>query len=84
MNSELFTNVDKYIDKLLANEDETLLSTIKSIDEAGMPQHSISPNQGKLLQVFAKLSCAQSILEIGTLGGISGSGRVKAPQAVAT
>lgn len=71
MKNKLFTKVDQYIDELLAPEDEVLASTIKSLDEAGMPQHSISPNQGKLLQIFAKLCNAKNILEIGTLGGYS-------------
>ncbi len=71
MNEELFTKVDRYIDELLAPEDEVLASTIKSLDEAGMPQHSVSPNQGKLLQIFAKSCNAKNVLEIGTLGGYS-------------
>lgn len=71
MNEELFTKVDQYIDELLAPEDEVLASTIKSLDEAGMPQHSVSPNQGKLLQIFAKSCNAKNVLEIGTLGGYS-------------
>lgn len=71
MNEELFTKVDQYINQLLAPEDEALTSTIKSLDEVGMPQHSVSPNQGKLLQIFAKLCNVKNILEIGTLGGYS-------------
>lgn len=71
MNEELFTKVDQYIDELLAPEDEVLVSTIKSLDEAGMPQHSVSPNQGKLLQIFTKSCNAKNVLEIGTLGGYS-------------
>ena len=71
MNEELFAKVDQYIDQLLAPEDDALASTIKSLDEAGMPQHSVSPNQGKLLQIFAKSCNAKNILEIGTLGGYS-------------
>lgn len=71
MNGQLFVKVDEYIGQLLAPEDEVLISTIKSLHNAGMPQHSISANQGKFLQILAMLCSAKNILEIGTLGGYS-------------
>lgn len=71
MNSEIFADVDHYIANLLAPQDEALLATIKSLDNAGMPQHSVSPNQGKMLYTLALLCNARNILEIGTLGGYS-------------
>jgi caffeoyl-CoA O-methyltransferase len=71
MNPKLFAEVDCYIADLLAPQDEALLTTIKSLDQAGMPQISISPNQGKLLYTLALLCNARNILEIGTLGGYS-------------
>lgn len=69
MNPKLFTDVDRYIADLLAPQDDALRSTIESLDRAGMPQNSISPNQGKLLYTLALLCNARNILEIGTLGG---------------
>lgn len=71
MNSKLFADVDRYIADLLAPQDDALRSTIESLDRAGMPQHSVSPNQGKLLYTLALLCNARNILEIGTLGGYS-------------
>ncbi len=71
MDDELYKKVDDYIKKLFTPEDNILLSTIKSLDKADMPQHSIFANQGKLLQIFAMLCNAKKILEIGTLGGYS-------------
>jgi len=71
MNDPIFEKVDRYISTRLAPEDEVLTSTIQSLDDAGMPQHSVSANQGKLLQVLAKLCDAKKVLEIGTLGGYS-------------
>jgi predicted O-methyltransferase YrrM len=38
---------------------------------AGLPVISVSPNQGKFLQMLAQIRGARSILEIGTLGGYS-------------
>lgn len=71
MNPKLFADVDRYIADLLAPQDDALRSTIESLDRAGIPQHSVSPNQGKLLYTLALLCNARNILEIGTLGGYS-------------
>lgn len=71
MDTQLFEKVDLYISQLLAPEDDALKETIRSIDDAGMPQISITPSQGKFLQILAKLCHAKRILELGTLGGYS-------------
>ncbi len=71
MNSELFESVDKYISQLFHDEDDCLKETEKSIIDSGIPQISISPNQGKFLQILARLCNAKKILEMGTLGGYS-------------
>lgn len=71
INQSLFESVDQYIGLLLAPSDEALLATKRSIIETGIPQISVSPNQGKFLQVMAQLCRAEKILELGTLGGYS-------------
>lgn len=71
MDNEIFEKVDTYIGDLLAPQDHALLAVGKSIEEAGMPQISVSANQGKFLQLMATLCNAKRILEIGTLGGYS-------------
>lgn len=71
MDNKIFEEVDSYIANLLVQEDDALLSVAKSIEAAGMPQISVSPNQGKFLQLLARLCGAKRILEIGTLGGYS-------------
>src|SRR3954447_6507208 len=38
---------------------------------AGLPKHEVSPPQGKLLHLLARMIGARSILELGTLGGYS-------------
>ena len=63
----LWRDVDDLFAGLLAPEDEAL----RSIDAADLPRHEVSPLQGKLLHVLAKAVRAESILEIGTLGGYS-------------
>jgi caffeoyl-CoA O-methyltransferase len=67
---QLFESVDLYISQLFGGEDDCLKATELSIIESGIPQISISPNQGKFLQILAKL-CNAKRLDIGTLGGYS-------------
>jgi predicted O-methyltransferase YrrM len=71
MENAIFEQVDEYISNLTCEEDAILKATIQSLEEAGIPQISISANQGKFLQVMAKLVRAKRILELGTLGGYS-------------
>ena len=67
----IFQRVDDYINNLLAPEDDALKQAIQSLERQNIPQISISANQGKFLQVMAKLVGAKKILELGTLGGYS-------------
>lgn len=69
--TELFTAVDRYIDRLFALQDPALDETITSSVAAGFPQIHVSPAQGKLLYLLARLIGAQRILELGTLAGYS-------------
>lgn len=67
----LFEQVDRYISNLLAPEDKALTETIALLRAEGIPDMSISPNQGKLLQVLAVACNARRILELGTLAAYS-------------
>jgi len=71
MNTQIFTDVDNYIAGLFAPEDEVLKNVIHSLDEAGIPQISVSATQGGLLQVLMRACNAYRVLELGTLGGYS-------------
>ena len=71
MDTSLFESVDQYIANLLGEEDAVLNGTLKSMKDAGIPGINVTANQGKFLQVLAKLCNAKRILEIGTLGGYS-------------
>lgn len=71
MNMGIFGMVDDYIGNLLHIEDRALKSAEEEIVKADIPQISVSPNQGKFLNFLARLIKAESILEIGTLGGYS-------------
>ena len=71
MDQQLFESVDQYISQLFHDEDDCLKATEQSIIQSGIPQISVSPNQGKFLHILAKLCNAKKILEMGTLGGYS-------------
>src|SRR3954471_4586540 len=71
MNNQIFGSVDHYISDLLGQEDDALIAATNSLQEAGMPAISVSPNQGKFLQLLAQLCNAKNILELGTLAGYS-------------
>ena len=73
MDNSIFEKTDHYINSLFAPEDDILSGIEQSLLEgnSNMPLGGISPNQGKLLQVLAKMCNAKTILELGTLGAYS-------------
>ncbi|MEU6098095.1 O-methyltransferase [Streptomyces sp. NPDC047079] len=68
---ELWDDVDAYFTGLLAPADEVLTAALRESEAAGLPPINVAPNQGKLLQLLARLQGARRVLEIGTLGGYS-------------
>ncbi len=68
---ELWTAVDRYLDDLLIGPDPVLEAALRDSAAAGLPMIQVTPAQGKLLSIFARLLGARRILEIGTLGGYS-------------
>lgn len=71
MLQQTWTAVDDYFDGLLVEEDEALVAATADAEAAGLPAHQVAPNQGKLLNLLARIRGARRILEIGTLGGYS-------------
>jgi len=71
MDQETWTAVDGYLAEKLIPSDPALDSAQAATAAAGMPAISVSPTQGKLLELLAMTLRAKSILEIGTLGGYS-------------
>jgi caffeoyl-CoA O-methyltransferase len=71
MNPDLRIQIEKYIESLFVPPDPVLAQNISDAEAAGLPAIQISPNQGKLLYLLAKMCRASRVLEIGTLGGYS-------------
>jgi predicted O-methyltransferase YrrM len=71
MSEEQWIAVDRYIADLLVPQDHALTAALAASSAAGLPEIAVAPNQGKLLQLFAQMIGARTILEIGTLGAYS-------------
>jgi len=63
--------VDDYFMTKLLPENEHLNTALQANKAAGIPEIDVSPTQGRLLYLLAKMKSAVNILEIGTLGGYS-------------
>ena len=61
-----------YVKELFAREDDTLRHVRQQTAERGIPQISLEPNEGKLLQTLVRLSGAERVIEVGALAGYSG------------
>jgi len=70
-NQPQWTAVDRYITDLLVGSDPVLEAALQANAAAGLPSIDVTPNQGKLLHLLARMLPARRILEIGTLGGYS-------------
>lgn len=71
MPAEEWERVDQYITRALVPDDAILEKALEANTAAGLPAHDVSPTQGKLLHLIAKIQRARRVLEIGTLGGYS-------------
>jgi predicted O-methyltransferase YrrM len=71
LSQELWAAVDSYIEGLLIPSDPALDAALENSATAGLPEIAVTPGQGKLLYLLAKMQGARRILEIGTLGGYS-------------
>ena len=71
MDREHWAAVDQYLGDLLIGQDEALEAALADSAAAGLPAINVSPPQGKMLHLLARLINARHILEIGTLGGYS-------------
>ncbi len=67
----LLLEIDEYIERLFVPRDPVFKQALRDAAEAGLPEIHVSPNEGKLLYLLAKLAGAKRVLEIGLLGGYS-------------
>jgi predicted O-methyltransferase YrrM len=71
MSKQTWSAVDSYLDEQLVGPDPELEAALAASAAAGLPAISVTPSQGKLLQLLARSIGARRILEVGTLGAYS-------------
>jgi predicted O-methyltransferase YrrM len=71
MSQQKWAEVERYITDAIIRPDSALDAALRSSAEAGLPKISVSPPEGMLLMLIARMNGARRILEIGTLGGYS-------------
>jgi predicted O-methyltransferase YrrM len=71
MAQETWDAVDAYFDGELIGADPVLSEAMERSDKAGLPKIAVTPSQGKLLHLMARMVGARRVLEVGTLGGYS-------------
>ena len=62
--------VDTYLERLLPS-DPSFNAVVQAAADAGLPPHDVSPLQGRLLELLARMVAAERVLEVGTLAGYS-------------
>jgi predicted O-methyltransferase YrrM len=65
--------ISQYISSLFADEDEALRMAREDSPKRGLPSISIKPEEGRFLQFLVRACGAKIAVEIGTLGGYSGT-----------
>ena len=63
--------IEEYIGTLFAHDDAVLNALREEADREGLPPIAITPRAGRVLHVLLRAIAAQSVLEVGTLGGYS-------------
>jgi predicted O-methyltransferase YrrM len=71
MSQSRWSEVDAYVEQMLIGEDTALEAALQASEDAGLPPIALTPAQGKLLHLLARIHGARAILELGTLGGYS-------------
>ena len=71
MEQKHWSAVDDFLVRKLVKPDAALDQALADSDRGGLPAINVSPCQGKLLNLVARMIGAQRILEIGNLGGYS-------------
>ena len=68
---ERWTAVERYLIDLVIRPDPDLDAALAAAETAGLPAISVSPGEGKLLHLLARVRDAKRVLEIGTLAAYS-------------
>jgi caffeoyl-CoA O-methyltransferase len=73
MEIDLHEKLRAYVTNLFAVEDSALRELRAQTEAAGLPSIQLKPDEAKLLQFLIKAVGARRVVELGTLGGYSGT-----------
>lgn len=65
--------ISRYITELFADQDDILRQVRTKIEKRGLPPISVRPEEGRFLQFLVRSSGAKKAIELGSLGGYSGT-----------
>jgi predicted O-methyltransferase YrrM len=71
MSESTWRAVDDYFNGELIPADPVLDAAVRLSASEGLPDIAVAPNQGRLLNLIARIHGTRRILEVGTLGGYS-------------
>lgn len=71
MNTEIYADIDAYFEQNFLKTDPVLEKIALSSTEMGLVPHAVTPLQAAFLAMMIRMSGAESVLEIGCLGGYS-------------
>ena len=67
----VWKKVDSFFTDALIPADSALDAALDANRQADLPAIDVTPLQGKFLELLIRATCAQRVLELGTLGGYS-------------
>ncbi|MCD2195468.1 O-methyltransferase [Actinomycetospora endophytica] len=67
------SEVDAYFETTLGIGDDVLTRALERARAEGLPEIAVSPLQGEFLALLVQMVGARRVLEVGTLGGYSGT-----------
>jgi predicted O-methyltransferase YrrM len=71
MSDPRWNEVEDWIRGRVIPDDDALTGAVERADAGGLPSIQVDPTMGKFLNLLARMTGAQRILEIGTLAGYS-------------
>jgi predicted O-methyltransferase YrrM len=73
MTADRWDYISRYVDDVFGNEDDTLRTATAEAMAEGLPQIAVSASVGRLLLMLTRASGGHLAVELGTLGGYSGT-----------
>lgn len=73
MTPERWTATERYAAEVFGQEDDALRSIAEAARSAGLPPIAVSAEEGRLLMILASLTRGRLAVEVGALGGYSGT-----------